>query len=486
MHEELINLIKKNINIYDEKIKEINKKLLDYKPVYDVLKPKGKKFKKENIINLSFDAKLLDKLTNIVSKTNLIAVEKMIEYKIMFESHDKEVNEKLREHGLSKNIIFSDDFLNTIKIRSQNNLKLKTVYKKLIEMKKRDEKLFLINEKIVMYVVDVMIDLYESTLNEKEKLKEKKKLLEYTLKNINSNMPLIPRNLSVITSLINDNENNEERLVLLNELKEYLSKFEKEKTNETKEENKTPSNLNYVDNVILDDFKNIKQEDDEEDYIYNNYLTALRSLNNINDVKIFLDSIKYDYNLKSLLNNIINLLSTNQKDSKLKEIITNYLYEITINENHDIEKNDNKMHVFYYGFLEKQNKILQDIIRNNISNDYYNDILLGFKMIEDNGAKNKRKTITRIRKVYKLRINDIRITFKRLTNNLYVILGVFCKKDSKGNDIIIKTEKRNDDLIKIEKSLIDSFDIRELWDEYVLVNEDIKNELIIVLNSKRK
>ena len=62
MYDNLTYLIKTEILKYDNIIKDLNKKLLMYKPVYDVLKPKGKKFNKENILRLTMDDKFLNML----------------------------------------------------------------------------------------------------------------------------------------------------------------------------------------------------------------------------------------------------------------------------------------------------------------------------------------------------------------------------------------------------------------------------------------
>lgn len=484
----LINLINEEIKEIDKKIISLNKNLLDYKPVYDALKPKGKKFKKENIINLSFNDELLDKLTSLVSKTNLIAVEKMLEYKVLFENHDKEVNKKLRAYGLSKNIIFSDNFLNTINARSKNNPRLKPIYEKLIEMKKRDEELFLINEKIVMYVAGVMIDLYESTLNEKENLKQTERFLSYTIKDIKQNNKLIPRNLSLVLDLINKQEDEKLKQTLLKELNDYLLKIENRPKEELSEkESKVKQKVTYFDNDLSYDEKQEDIEDlKEENYICENYLAAIKYLKEPCDIYTFLDSIKHDYNIKIILNRIINLLSDSKEDLNLKNIITNYLYKLE-DEKEEVNKKDNNENIiFYYGFLERKNKIYQDIIRNNIPNEYYHDILYGLNLIKKDGAKEKRTSITKLRKVFKLRVKDIRITYRLLKDNVYIILGVFCKKDHKGFDVINKTENRNNKLVKIEKSLVSSLSINELFDEYEKENAFIEDEIKTLLNTKRK
>ena len=138
MYDNLTYLIKTEILKYDNIIKDLNKKLLMYKPVYDVLKPKGKKFNKENILRLTMDDKFLNMLMKIMEQSNTIVIEKMIENKILYEKHNKQVEESFSSYGLSKEVIFSDTFMNNIKLRSTVNPRLKQVYDKLVIMKQRD------------------------------------------------------------------------------------------------------------------------------------------------------------------------------------------------------------------------------------------------------------------------------------------------------------------------------------------------------------
>ena len=215
-------------------------------------------------------------------------------------------------------------------------------------------------------------------------------------------------------------------------------------------------------------------------------MAAIKYLKEPFDIYTFLDSIKHDYNIKIILNRIINLLSDSKEDLNLKNIITNYLYKLE-DEKEEVNKKDNNENIiFYYGFLERKNKIYQDIIRNNIPNEYYHDILYGLNLIKKDGAKEKRTSITKLRKVFKLRVKDIRITYRLLKDNVYIILGVFCKKDHKGFDVINKTENRNNKLVKIEKSLVSSLSINELFDEYEKENAFIEDEIKTLLNTKRK
>ena len=107
-------------------------------------------------------------------------------------------------------------------------------------------------------------------------------------------------------------------------------------------------------------------------------------------------------------------------------------------------------------------------------------------MIKTGNDKGKSKRITSIKKVLKLRYKDIRVTYKRLSNNVIIILGIFCKKDNKGYDVIDVTRKRNKELVKYENNIIDSINISELWNEYLKENSNIEEEILNSLTSYTK
>lgn len=482
MYDNLTYLIKTEILKYDNIIKDLNKKLLMYKPVYDILKPKGKKFSEENILRLTLDDRLLNMLMQIMEQSNTIAIEKMIENKMLYEKHNKQIEKDLRTYGLSKEAIFSDEFMNNIKLRSTLNPRLKQVYDKLVIMKQRDIELFELNEKIVFYICNTMIDMYEEVNEEKQRIKDEKKYIEYALKNYQSNNNLTPRDKSIIAELIDNVLDLDEKKKLSNEFSTYLSKFNskpnEKKVSVTKEEPKPI--VSYVD----DDFYDAEiNKEDEEDFIYNNYLIAIKSLDNYNDINTFLNSIKYDCDIRKILMKLMNLLTSAPEDKLLKDYLNEYLSFLE-DEEKETKKDEN--HIFYYGFLNKKNRILTDILKGDIPKEYYGDVLKGITMIKFDGAKNKRKTITRIRKVFKLRINDIRITYKKLSDNIYIILGIFCKKDHRGYDVINTTLKRNSDLIGFEKSIISAGMIQEIWDEYLSINDVFEKELEETLKVNKK
>ena len=77
-----MNEVFKIIDEYKEKleilIKDLNKEIREYKDVYFALKPKGKDFKEENVLNLMEKPLLGEKLTSMVIKTDVDEILKML------------------------------------------------------------------------------------------------------------------------------------------------------------------------------------------------------------------------------------------------------------------------------------------------------------------------------------------------------------------------------------------------------------------------
>ena len=105
-----------------------------------------------------------EKLTSMVIKTDVDEILKMLIDKKELDTYNKETENALKRHGLSKKIIYSDSFINMTKGR---------LHDELLEMKQREEELFNQNQKIVMYICDVAINMFEDL--------EKKKALETAL-----------------------------------------------------------------------------------------------------------------------------------------------------------------------------------------------------------------------------------------------------------------------------------------------------------------
>ena len=141
--------------------------------------------------------------------------------------------------------------------------------------------------------------------------------------------------------------------------------------------------------------------------------------------------------------------------------------------------------MLYYGFNENKNRILDEI--SNIPEEYYSDIKKAIELIKLDGAYSKRTNAKKseIKKVFKLRIDDIRVTFKRISKNVYIILGVFVKKDYHGNRIISTTKKRNYNLLEQEVSILNLFSDDSMKDEALNINSKMEDDILSTL-SRRK
>ena len=200
---EIIEIINEEIERLDKLIKEDSKLINTNRDVYSILKPKGKDFQTINVIKLSGNKELLNKLVNLVGSSNLVAVEEMIKKKIEFDNYDKEVNEKLRKVGLTKEFIYSETFINFVRVKANQNKSLLKVYNELLEMREREKELFRQNEEIVSYICNVAINVYEDTIKEKELLKNNKKGLEYAVESIKKGEKLTVWSLSSLENLYN-------------------------------------------------------------------------------------------------------------------------------------------------------------------------------------------------------------------------------------------------------------------------------------------
>lgn len=478
MEKEIIEIIKEEIDRLDKLIKEDSKLINNNRDVYNILKPKGKDFQTIKVIKLSDNKELLNKLVNLVSSSNLVAVEDMIKKKIEFDNYDKEVNEKLISAGITKELIYSDAFINYVNIKSKQNKRLLRVYNELLEMRKREIELFRQNEEIVMFICNTFINMYEDVINEKEKLKYDKKSLLYTIESINKKEKLSIRSLSSLEELYNvlDLEK-QKKLVAF--IQNYNKKIEKEvkikkesiKVLDTKEEKDIK--IQYMDNEPLEhviDPLSIQAKN------------MLDSLNGLDKGMVFkmLENLSSNKNFITIINYMINFVEDYKLQSYLEEFIENY-FESNIKYKEE-ETEDNK--VLYYGFSLNKNFILNDI--ENISEEYYKDISKAIKKVKRCDFNSNTKSITVLKKVFEVRVNAIRITCKRIDENTYVILGIYCKKKNRDRKLIVDTYNR----LKLIDSVLDNIDdvkkIDGVWSKYIEINEFFDDEINIKLNSKIK
>lgn len=477
MEEEVIKIIYEEIDRLDKIIKEDSKLISNNRDVYNILKPKGKDFQTINVIKLSNDRELLNKMVDLVSSSNLVAVEEMIKKKLEFDDYDKEVNEKLISVGLTKDFIYSDAFINYVYIKSKQNKKLLKVYNELLEMKKREKELFRQNEEIVSYICNVAINVYEDTINEKERLKKDKKGLKYAIESIKKEEKLTIWSLSSLEKLYNYlDDASKKKLVIF--IQRYNEKIEKEKI---KKEIKELEKQKHVKEENIVTYSDETYSYEEVDPLSIKAKKYLDSLINLDKTMIFqmLDQLSLNSNFITIINYMISFLDEDDKlQTYLEEFLEKY-FESNV-EYKEETKDDNL--VLYYGFSLNKNYILNDI--SNIPEEYYKDILKAIEKIKRCNFKNSAKNITDLRKAFEVRVNSIRITCKRIDENTYVILGIYCKKTKRDRLLISDTTKR---LKLVDNTLSDFTGIKKInciWEKYLELNNEIEIELKAKLKSK--
>lgn len=477
MEKEIVEIIKEEIDRLDKLIKEDSKLINNNHALYSALKPNGKDFQTINVIKLSDDKKLLNKLVDLVSSSNLVAVEEMIKKKIEFDNYDREVDDKLRKAGLTKEFIYSDAFINFVRLKANQNKRLLKVYNELLEMRQREKELFKQNEEIVAYICNVAINVYEDTINEKECLKKDKKGLEYAVESIRKGEKLTIRSLSSLENLYNYlDDDSKKKLVTF--IQRYNEKIEKEKIKKEIKEVEKQNNESKKNTVIYVDEKDLSQEVDPLSIKAKKYLDSLVNLDK-NMVFQMLEQLSLNTNFITIINYMVSFLEEgNIIRIYLEEFLEKY-FESNV-EYKEETKDDNL--VLYYGFLLNKNYILNDI--SNIPEEYYKDILKGIEKIKRCNFKNSTKNITDLRKVFEVRVNSIRITCKRIDENAYVILGIYCKKTKRDRLLISDTTKR----LKLVDNALDDFNgikkINCIWEKYLELNNEIETELNNKLKSK--
>lgn len=457
MQENLIYILEESIKFLDENIKEMSSDLRYLKRTYDLLIPNKKKRQSIKVCNM--DEEGFARFMQVLEYNNRVLYDKIIKL-------DKEGEKLDQEHDkYLNNPIYNLDDLTRARWSMDYAIKQEELYEK--------------SSIIYAHACTYYVELYEAIEKEKEETKSTKKLYEYALKSMKTKKALMTRDISTITNLISELEiDDQDREELFDELNDYIKRTKKEKviTVAPKEEIKQKKVI-YKD---LDSKEKIEEiEEEQEDIFSYNYLVTLKSFESFNDINAFLNSIKMSCNISRLIESVISLLDDTKEDNLLKEYLTLYLSK---NEKVEIETEDNENEntVLYHGFYDIKSKIISDIEKTDIPMEYYPHIKEALDMIKQGTDKNKFKRINSVGKVLKLRYKDIRITYRRIAKNTYIILGIFCKKDAKGNNIVATTKRRDEEFSKHEKSIVEAINISELWDEYIKVNSNIDD----IINKK--
>lgn len=461
----------KIIDEYKEKlenlISDVNKEIRTYKDVYFALKPKGKEFKEENVLNLMEKPLLGEKLTSMVIKTDVDEILKMLNNKKELDMYNRETENALKKYGLSREIVYSDEFINNTKGR---------VHDELLEMRRRDEELFNQNQKIVMYICDVAINKFEDLEKKKEYYKSISKGLTYAKENLKKEESFNNMASNSLDYVLNDLE--EDKKI---ELVSFIQRY-----NKCVEEKRRVLILNAKPNKEIDEenkvitFTDYNASDDEKEKLTPVMVTAKNYLDSIE--KLDEASLNQFLNYISIKNNFISIIShmiSFAKNEKIRKYLENYLENIIDSnmEEKEIIEEDNK--ILYYGFTASKKYLLKDI--DNISEDYYKDILKAINKLKRCNWTGK-KNLVSLNKTFEMRQNDIRITARKLNNNTYVILGIYCKKMNRDRLLVSDTKRRSDNL----DIFLCNNQIKFSLNTYYSLNKKLESEIMDKLKCKNK
>lgn len=456
----------KIIDEYKEKleilIKDLNKEIREYKDVYFALKPKGKAFKEENVLNLMEKPLLGEKLTSMVIKTDVDEIVKIIKNKRTLDLYDKETENALKRFGLSKDTIYSDKFINNTNGRVRDEL---------LKMRQREEELSKKNKELDLYIGDVAINMFEDLEKKKEYYKSILKGLSYAKENIKREELFNKMASDSLDYVLNDLEENK-KIELVSFIQRYNKCLEEKRKNLALK--KTEINDNTTKESKISTFIDYDASDDEKEkltpvmVVAKNYLDSIEKLDEAS-INEFLDYISIKNNFISIISYMISFAD----DDSLRKYLEKYLENI-INSNMEEKENaeeDNM--ILYYGFTASKKYILKDI--DNISEAYYKDILKAIDKLKRCNWTGK-KNLVSLDKTFEIRQNDIRITVRKLNHNTYVILGIYCKKMNRDRLLVKDTLRRSDNL--------DIYLNNNILNECYSLNEELEDEIMIKLNCK--
>ena len=464
MNDKIITLIKDRINELEISKNSISKEMNNYKYFYDILVHNGK-VNYDYFIDKLDDDKMFEKLDDLLNSdlgnknTNLRREIMNILNKIY------EIEQKRDEAIDLKNI---NQISNITSLSNVSAYNLEIMY---------DE----YQTKFIEKVVEFVVPSYEKLLSEREKIKDQIRICNFTLKNIKKNKLLNSEGISLIDALIMKSNFSEETK---NEYYTYVNDFllmlederkkQQLKSSEKREESKKQSNESFK--YIQSDDKIIEEKEEEVPFAeLRNFILSLKSLETVDEMDNFMEFIKYNYNIKYIILLLISICKE-QEDEKIINYLENYLYKIT-DDSISAELNLGKNTVLYYGLENGKNKILDDISK--ISDLYYKDILNGLDLIKNGNVNGKISSFTCTKGVFKIRVNDIRIIYKRLNKSI-IILCIACKKSSRGNDIANKSVRRSKKILNTEQDIIDNYDL------YRNKSNEFDNEIYSFLKKKVK
>ena len=465
-----MNEVFKIIDEYKEKleilIKDLNKEIREYKDVYFALKPKGKEFK-EDKANLSMkNPDLYKKIIEMAMKTDVDEIVKTIKNKRTLDLYNKETENALKRYGLSKEIIYSDEFINNTKGR---------VHDELLEMRQREEELSKKNKELDLYICDVAINMFEDLEKKKEYYKSILKGLTYAKENIKKEELFNKMASDSLDYVLNDLEE-DKKIKLVSFIQKYNKSVEEKRKNLALK--KTETNDNTTKESKISTFIDCDAYEDEREkvtpvmVVAKNYLDSIEKLDEAS-LNEFLDYISIKNNFISIISYMISF----SNDDSLRKYLEKYLENIINFNMEEKESAEEDNRILYYGFTASKKYLLKDI--DNISEAYYKDILKAINRLKRCNWTGK-KNLVSLDKTFEMRQNDIRITVRKLNHNTYVILGIYCKKMNRDRLLVKDTLRRSNNL----DIYLNNDKINYLWDSYYKLNEELESNIIEKLNCK--
>lgn len=447
----LKNLLRADISLYTDKVKEKdnNSYLLDmYKEIIDLIDNGNPEELMENsasinlLLQLVYNEEVANKLTETIYKL-AYAISK---YSKMADNEKNLLQTEAKLNKIIRKILDEYDVIynkNEVYIKEINNKSKRVYYEKGI--------LYRLNTK--KYLENFQIEEIKKILKEH---------------NINNNDQIIVleyvRNHNIKCSYSNPRVS----YTTINMLQAEFTLYDIEGLIDIELKNK-------LDNHVVTIFENLFLEETEKIEEY------------VNDYTIWMNKEEYDYTMQSILNRFLiemkncqTEMLNNYDDVELRKIViedyNHYYYkyikfkkyyeekmkDVTDGINEEIIDNDNEENNLFYlmcGDISYIEKDIEDVPEEYL--DRVKKLLEGFKnntlqerFIEGFTANGKLKGYK------KLKDDQVRIVFRKINNNNYLILGIFVKKENRATKEYVNIVKRDYDY-NIDDELIYSDKLSE-------------------------
>lgn len=424
------------------------------------------------------------KFMDYVIKLDDISYEKFLNYYSELTGAPKNMiniifyNHKLYNESGTK---IAMDFFDMFKVNPK--LLSKSTREKYEEGLERNESIKLAEAKCIELseaFIEVTKDTYNDLLEEKEEIKIKLKTYIRILKSLSKNIELSKTDLVILTTAISNYSDEETSSLALDEINEYKKQLELKKEQSKKEEKaeiKNQPKEAYLDDEIIIEQEEIYDENKDKQ-IFEIYLLVIQNMSSKEEIENYLKEISHYCDIEYVCDFLMSML---QNDSFRYNIINDYAIKLSESIKTTYDPSVEEKTIIYLDSLTGTNNIQNDL--KDIPESMMPDVQKALSVFDLEDFDSKIPSIKRISKVKKIRQNDIRIAYRRIGENLYVILGIFVKKDSKGKGIINSIYKRNELLNQKKYKAILEKNI--LFKEKLEKNSEIQETINQKLNSNK-